>query len=252
MKKKHIILLFSAVIALLLIVILSIIWFRGDSCDGSHLPQFNITNDVFTIYNGNLSFNNVPPMPDEGRFEFCNDHIIIVEFDKTQSLLYPDRIDSLLSRIESWREDSNATRENLIYAMQFYEFTVITDPLGAMYMKSFNGIATNDWYNYFYGSFFKSNETITSEIAWEFLQDPRNDPRNFSGRIPLEQLGDVEVYRVRVEPRIIYRNGILYPKIFVNVDFPGARGITTTGFSINTATGAVYDFMEFPFAPTFW
>jgi len=172
-------------------------------------------------------------------FEFCNEHIIIEEFDIAQNPWYnPDRIDSLENFIYRAQLLSNATRTDLERAMLRYEFTLfIFNYQRTMFLKTFNGIPTNTGYGYSFGSFFKSEETITARQAYEFLQDPRNDPRNFEGEI-IPQIEYSEVRSIHILHRIITRNGQLYPVIFVTKNYYDLDGnIRSFSQAINTATG---------------
>jgi len=259
MKAKTIAILSFVIICILAAIFYATFRLKSESncrCDGScqHINQLNISTELFTLYNGYLSFNNAPfSLPPDG-FAFDNGHIVLENYDMTQSPLYKEgRIDDLMVRIELSRERSNATVEDLERAMEQYEFYVFkVDEDHVLYMKSFNGISTNDWYRRTRGHFMKSIENITAEMMWEFLQDPLNDPRNFSGEIPLPNLRGAEIYGIDIEPMVVLKEGQLYPKIFVQIAWytPSGR-IAGEAFSINASTGIVYDSDEFSRAPTF-
>ena len=266
MTKKKAIIIFASVLGILTLIISTIVFVsmrNQTDPTGNQIGsnEFDVSNDVFTLENGYLRFNDVPPIPGQDGFVFNNDHIILEEYDMTQSEFYqrayeeddPEWLEMLDERIELSREVSNATVEDLERALQQYEFYVRKIREDAiLYMKSFNGIPTNDWYRRSYGYYFKSYETITSEMAWEFLQDPRNDPRNFEGEIPLPNMGDYTLYLIHIQPMIVLRDGQLYSIIFVHIYFYDADDrLQFVGRNINAATGGVYEWDTFPNAPTF-
>jgi len=157
----------------------------------------------------------------------------------------------LLLLVQSFEDLSNATEDDLIHDMGIYEFTAIpfNDVSDMVYMKTFNGIPTNDWYWFILGSWIKSYETITNEMAWEFLQDPQNDPRNFDvSQVEFPRLDDREIVTSKdYEYRIVLHNGNLYPLVSIWWRFYDSDGFSR-GVSkiVNTATGGHYNIDDFP------
>ena len=74
----------------------------------------------------------------------------------------------------------------------------------------------------------------------------------------LREYADVEITEINITPRLVLHDEQLYSKIIVQIHFYstltpadiGARP-QMEGFTINTVTGQVYEWGEFPVSPTF-
>jgi len=189
-------------------------------------------------------------------FIFCNEHIVVDEFDMTQSDLYKDgMVEILLQIISDFEERSNATEDDFRRDLERYEFFIceFNTSTSMTFMKTFSGIPTNDWYWYMYGSWIKSYETITARQAHDFLQDLRNDPRNFDLSELTEQLNYSGAFGIRIEYRLVLHEGALYPLIWIGWQFYGPDGSRRRAETIiNAASGEHYRWDDFPNFDPVW